>query len=107
MQKKPHKISYVKKPFARRSRISFPFALAALGCCIASLGISARLQGNGDLDVAAWGVSSMIFSVISIVYAGTSFLEKEMNYILSKISLTISAALLVFWIGLLLVGLLG
>lgn len=107
MQKKPRRISYIRKPFARRGFVSFPFAIAALFCCIASLGISTYLQGNGDVNVAAWGLSSIIFAVVSLVYSAMSFLEKERNYILAKISLGVSAVLVVFWLCLVIVGLVG
>lgn len=107
MRKKTHKISYIRKSFARKSRVSLPFAVAALICCIASLGISAYRQGNGDVNVAAWGVSSMIFAVISLLYSVSAFLEKEMNYLLAKISLGISGVLLVIWVSVVVVGVFG
>lgn len=107
MQKKTRRISYIKKPFAGKSLVSLPFGLAALVCFAVSLGISARMQGNGDVSVAAWGLSSIIFAVISLVYSVSAFLEKERNYILAKISLGLSAVLLVFWVSAVVVGVLS
>lgn len=107
MQKKIRKISYIKKPFARKSFISLFFGFVAFVCCMVSLGISISMQGNGDVRVAAWGLSSIIFSAVSLVYSFSSFLEKEMNYILAKISLLVSAVLLVFWISAVVVGFLA
>lgn len=107
MRKKQHRISYIRKPFARKSLISFPFSMAALICGLVSLGISAHMQGQGEVNVAAWGLSSIIFAVISLCYSVTALLEKEMNYLLAKISLGISGVLLVFWTCLVLVGLIG
>ena len=105
MQKRQRKISYIKKPFARGSRISLPFAAVSLACFVMSLVISVRHQGNGDVNAAAWGFSSIVFAVISLVYSVASLMEKEMNYILSKISLGISGVLLVCWICMTIAGL--
>lgn len=107
MPRRQRKISYIKKPFARKSFVSLPFALLALASCVVSLAISMYHQGNGDINVAAWGVTSMVFDVIALCYSITSFVEQEKNYILSKISLVISSLLLVFWICMVVVGLVG
>lgn len=104
---KKQKISYIRKPFARRSFVALPFGAAALVCCIVSLALSVRLQGSGGLNVAAWGLSSMIFSVVALVYGLLSFLEKEKNYILARIAAGIGGVLAVFWICLTIVGLFG
>lgn len=107
MPRRQRKISYIRKPFARKSLVSLPFALLALVSCAASLAISVQHQGSGDINVAAWGVTSMIFAVIALCYSITSFVEQEKNYILSKISLVISVLLLVFWVCMVVVGLVG
>lgn len=85
MRRKNNKISYIKKPFARRSFFCLPLSAAALVFGIVSLFLSVRMQGNGEINVAAWGLSSILFAVAGLGYGVTSFLEKEMNYILSKI----------------------
>lgn len=105
MRRKNNKISYIKKPFARRSFICLPLAAAALAFGIVSLVLSVRMQGNGEVNVAAWGLSSILFAAVSLIYGMTSFLEREMNYILSKIGIGISSVLLVFWICMIIVGL--
>ena len=76
MPKVKKKISYIKKPFSRKSFISVGFAAAALICCGFSLGLSVSHQGNGGLNVAAWGLSSLIFSLIGGFY-GLIFLYGE------------------------------
>lgn len=107
MRRRTRRISYIKKPFARKSFVSIGFLLAALLCAAASFAISVSFQGNGDVEIAAWGLSSMIFTVVSLVYAVSSFLEKEMNYLLAKISLAVSGLLLALWLGVLVLGFLG
>lgn len=105
MRRKNNKISYIKKPFARRSFFCLPLSAAALVFGIVSLFLSVRMQGNGEINVAAWGLSSILFAVAGLGYGVTSFLEKEMNYILSKIGIGISGVLLVFWVCMIIVGL--
>lgn len=107
MHKGNQKISYIRKPFARKSFVALPFAAAALLCGGVSLGLSIRLQGNGGLNIAAWAVTSMVFSVVALVYGLLSLTEKEKNYILAKIAAGVGGVLLVFWFCLVLVGLLG
>lgn len=104
---KTKKISYIKKPFARKSLIGLPLAAAALLCCVCCVVISIRMQGQGDINMAAWGFSSLLFSVFGMWYGIISFMEKEMNYILARIAIAICGVLLVFWISMLIVGLLG
>ena len=106
MPRKQRKISYIKKPFARKSFASLGFVAVALMAFAVSIGLSVHNQGNGEVNVAAWGLTSIIFAVVALGYCAGSFLEKEMNYILSKISLVISGLLLVFWVCMIIVGLL-
>lgn len=107
MPRKQRRISYIKKPFSRKSFFSLGFMAVSAAAFVMSVGLSVRDQGNGGVNIAAWGLTSMIFSVVAIGYGVSSFLEKEMNYILSKISMIISGILLVFWICMILVGLIG
>lgn len=72
-----------------------------------SVGLSIRSHGNGEINVAAWGFTSVIFSALALSYSASSFLEKERNYILSKISLVTSGVLALFWFCVILVGLLA
>ncbi len=106
MSAKHRKISYIKKPFARKSFYSLGFAAVSLCSCVVSVALSVHCQGNGGVNVAAWGLTSLIFAVVSVSYGVSSFLEKEMNYILSRISLAVSGILLVFWVIMMIVGLL-
>lgn len=107
MQESRFKISYVKKPYAKNSWVCLAGAAAAAVFATISLQISVRLQGNGGMNVAAWGISSLIFSIVGLIYGLLSLREKEKNYRLSKIGMVISGILLLFWICLLIVGLRG
>ncbi|MCD8083745.1 MAG: calcium:proton exchanger [Clostridiales bacterium] len=98
------RISYIKKPFAKRSFISLGFAAAALLCFGVSLGLSVCAMGNAGVNVAAWGFSSLVFSVIAVGYGAASFTEKETNTLLAKIGLGIGAVLLVFWVFMVILG---
>lgn len=106
MPRRHRRISYVKKPFARKSLVGTGFLLVALLSFGMSLGLSIQSQGNGEINIAAWGITSVIFTVLALSYSASSFLEKEKNYIFSKISLVISGILLLFWLCVIIVGLL-
>lgn len=64
-------------------------------------------QGNGGLNVAAWGLSSLIFSFIGGFYGLISFMEREKNYLFAKIGLGVSGVLLIVWIVLVIAGIAG
>ncbi|MCC8127067.1 MAG: calcium:proton exchanger [Clostridiales bacterium] len=104
MKDKGFKISYVKKPFADKSRYSLGTSLLALIFAGVSLGLSVAHEGQGELNIAAWGVSSMIFAVAALGYGALSFVEQEKNYLLSKIGMGISGCLLIFWASMLIAG---
>ncbi len=107
MRKENQKISYIKKPFARRSFVSLGTTLVALFCCVMSLWLSIRMQGNGGLNTAAWGLSSLLFSCAGLGYGVTSFMEKECNYVLARVGAGISGVLALFWICMVIVGLIS
>lgn len=107
MERRKHKISYVKKPFAGKSLVSLALSAAALILCIISLRLSVAMEGNGDINVGAWGLSSLLFTAAALVYGGLSFLEQEKNYILAKISIMLGSLLMLFWICMLIVGLIN
>lgn len=107
MREKRFKISYVKKPFARNSLVCLPTAVAAFLFCVVSLRLSIAAQGNGGLSVGAWGISSLLFAVVSFWYGIHALLEKEKNYILARIGMILSGILVIFWVCLVAVGLRG
>lgn len=80
-------------------------SVVSLALGMISLTLSVRLQGAGELNVAAWGISSFLFAFCSLVYGGLSLFDREGNYLLSKIGMGISGGLLIFWICLIIVGL--
>ena len=45
--------------------------------------------------------------MVSLVYGGLSLLEKEMNYIIAKIGMGIGGAAALFWICMIIVGLMS
>ncbi|MCD8221002.1 MAG: calcium:proton exchanger [Clostridiales bacterium] len=104
MKEKGFKISYVKKPFAEKSRYSLGASLLAMVFAGVSLGLSIAHEGQGELNIAAWGVSSMIFAVTALIYGALSFVEPEKNYLLSKIGMGIGGCLVIFWIVMIAAG---
>lgn len=107
MRERRFKISYIKKPFAKKSLICLPVSAAALAFCVISLYLSVKLEGKGELNVGAWGFSSLLFAVAGLAYGGLSFMEKEKNYNLAKVGIVICGLLVLFWLCMVIVGLLG
>lgn len=104
MGKQKFKISYIRKPFAKRSRICLFLALVSLVLCGVSILLSVRRQGQGELSVAAWAISSFLFAAAAFVYGGLAFLEKDKNYLLARIGMWMAGILLVLWICVTVVG---
>ena len=104
---KQKKVSYIRKPYAKKSFLSLGLALGAL--VLGGLGISsaAITAGQAQLNVAAVCFCSMLISIFSLFYGVLSFFEKEKKYILSKIGIGISALLFIFWAVLLIIGIKG
>lgn len=107
MQRGKRKISYIRKPFARNGWIGLFAAALSLVLWGISLFLSVRLQGQGGLNVAAWGLSSLISSVVALVYGAFALAEKEKNYILAKIGMAAGALMAVFWVCMIIVGIVG
>lgn len=107
MRERRFKISYVKKPFAKNSLISLPLAAVALILGLIALRLSVAAQGSGGLNVGAWGISSLLFAVVGLIYGGLSFTEKEKNYNLAKAGIAACGLLILFWICMIIVGLWG
>ena len=107
MRKQRYKISYIRRPFAKRSRICLPLALISLAFCVVSFTLSVQQQGQGGLNIAAWGVSSLLFAVVALAYGGLSLLEKEKNYLLAKIGMWTAGILVILWICVVVAGVIG
>ena len=91
------RVSYVRKPFAGRSKMSAILIGAALllgGTAICS---AVATKGQATLTHAAMALCSMFLSVIGIWYGGISFLEDDKNYILAKLGIGLGIAMLAGW----------
>lgn len=100
MRRRNHKISYIKKPFAKKSLIAVSLSAAAVFLCFFGLRLSVMAQGKAGLDAGAFGFCSFLVAGFSIGYAVFSFAEKEKNYLPARISIMVDAILILFWIGL-------
>ncbi len=107
VRRKKYRISYIRRPLASRSIPATCFAVVALASTIVSLVLSVRAQGNGEANVSAWGFCGIAFTVMTLIYGITAFREKEKNYILAKIASIAGAILAVFWVCMLIVGILS
>jgi hypothetical protein len=100
-------VSYIRKPFAKKSFFSLGLALGALVLGVLGISSAAITAGQAQLNVAAVCFCSMLISIFSLFYGVSSFFEKEKKYILSKIGIGISAVLIIFWTVLLIIGIRG
>ena len=88
MKNKKKRISYIRKPMPKQSFFCLGFAAVGLVCFGFSLGKSIVNQGNGGPDVAAWALTSLLFSVESVICG-------------------VSGILLFCWLGMLVIGVLS
>ena len=107
MAKGPTKISYIRKPLARRGKMALILALGAT----AFGGVGGYLAGHGNgtagLNVGAIGFSSLLFSLVSLWYGWLAFLERNRNYLMARVSLAVSGLWAVFWVCMVIIGLKG
>ena len=95
-----NKISYIRKPLARRGKMSL--LLAAIATLLGALGVYFGVQGNGN---AGLSVAALLFALVSLWYGWLAFLERNRNYLMARISLGISGLWAVFWVCMMIVGL--
>ncbi len=106
MKKKTKRISYIRKPMPKQSFFCLAFSLIGLICFCVGLGQSIANQGNGGLDVAAWELTSLLFSVEALICGVKTFQMKEVNTILARVGTIIGAILLFCLLGMLVIGVL-
>ncbi|MBS6642558.1 MAG: calcium:proton exchanger [Clostridiaceae bacterium] len=107
MERRHTRVSYVKKPLAKRSFMSI--GLAAAGLCLFAAGmyLSIKNQGQAPLNVAAMVFCSLILNLVGVWYGALSFLEKEKNYILAKVGIVVGGLEIFAWILIMIVGIGG
>ena len=103
----PSRVSYVKKPFAENSLFSIGLAAAALAFLALGLAGSVRTQGQGALNVGAFGLCSLLVSLVAVWYGIRSFREKDKNYILARIGTGVGVVLILAWLVMILLGMRG
>jgi hypothetical protein len=98
-----NKVSYIRKPLARFSYVSAGLAVVSLVLTVAALGFSYYTRGNVPLWTAAVGFCGILFGAVSVLYGIFSFMEKEKNYLLAKVSLAGAGSVLFLWLIVLIV----
>ena len=98
------KVSYVRNPFARNSYYCLGLAILSLGLGAGSMYLSVARAGQGGLNTGAWGFASIAAALMGMWFGLLSFTEKERNYILAKIGISISLVLLIVWIVIIITG---
>lgn len=98
MKRIGNKVSYIRRPLARQSLPAAGLAAVSLILTLASIGVSYYTGGSAPLWAAAVGFSGILTAAVSVIYGIFSLLEKEKNYILSKISLAAAGVILFLWL---------
>lgn len=98
------KVSYVRNPFARNSYYCLVLAVLGLALCAASMYLSVTMAGQGGLNTGAYGFSSLVAALMGLWYGVRSFMEKDRNYILAKIGISISIVLVIVWAVIIITG---
>lgn len=104
---KQKRVSYIRKPHAKRALLSLGLAGGALVLGILGIASSVITGGQAQLNAAAVCFCSLVTAIASIVYGVLSFFESDRKYVLAKIGLTASGALVIFWAALIIIGIKG
>jgi hypothetical protein len=98
------KVSYVRNPFARNSYYCLTLAVLGLALGTASMCLSVTRAGQGGLNTGAYGFSSLVAALMGLWYGVRSFMEKDRNYILAKIGISICVVLVIVWAVIIITG---
>lgn len=101
------KVSYIKKPFAKRSLYSVGLILPALVCMVLGIRSAVVTKGEIPVNMAAVCLASFIWSFAGFLYGVSSFREKEKNYLLSKIGTVVNCLMVIIWVVMMIAGLRG
>lgn len=105
MERIGNKVSYIKKPLARRSFLSAGLLTAALVFFAAAVGYGYYARGNAPLTAAGLGISSIVTGGSALGYGIASFFEKEKNYLLAKICTAAAGTLEFVWLVMIVIAL--
>lgn len=102
-----NRVSYVRKPLAKRSLFGIGFLTAAILLGVLGIRGAVVTQGQAELTSAAMVLCSMVLTVVALWYGGISFLEKEKNYILARVCIGVGGILLIAWAVMIIMGMQG
>ncbi len=101
------RVSYLRKPLARRSL--FGAGLLAAALIFGGIGIywAVATKGNAPLLSAAFVFCSFLLGLVALWYGCISFLEKGRNYLLARICIGVGGLLVLSWGITILIGVRG
>lgn len=104
---KHNRVSYVRKKFAGGSCICFGLVTVSLLFFAIGMYFGIKNKGYIPLNIAAVCFCSLLLSIAGIVYGLCSFMDKEKNYILSKLGISLGIIITATWIIMILIGVRG
>ena len=99
-----HKVSYIRNLLAKHSIPAVILAGAALILTGAGVWLSVMGRGEAGLNAAACGACAILVSITGMLYCWRSSVEKEKNYILAKAGMILCGLILLFWVCLIIAG---
>ena len=100
MKNKKKRISYIRKPIPKQSFFYLVLFLTVKATLFAV--IFNTIFGI----LAAWALTSLLFSVEAVICGVKTLKMKEVNYILARIGTIVGGVLLFCWLGMLVIGVL-
>lgn len=101
------RVSYVRKPVARRSFFSVGMLVVALLLGFAGIYWAVATKGQAPMTSAAMVFCSLILGILSFWYGLISFLEEGRNYVLARICIAASTMLMAAWAVTIFIGVRG
>ena len=97
-------VNYIRKPFAAKAVSSAVSAIIASVLMIIAIRMNLNQKGQPDLNVSAIALSSLLFSLVALVYSIKSFAELNRNYLLSYIGMVVGGVETCIWVVTVLMG---
>lgn len=98
-------VNYIRKPFAKQSAMSMILTLVSLFLTWLCLRINMQTLGNPGLNVSAMALSSMLFSLVGVIYGILCLIEKEVRKIFGIFGFSLCAINLITWLMVIIMGL--
>lgn len=95
---------YTDKKHTAKGILSTILAAASISIFIIAIVISFTMKGNAGMKIGSVCLASIFTALIGFVAGIMSFWEQEKYYLFSKLGSLLNFFILIFWIGIYIVG---